>query len=158
MTNAGIEIERRSAALGATVSPAGVNFSVFSRTASGVDLLFFDRPEDARPARTIRLDPDANRTYHYWHIFVPRVAAGQIYGYRVDGPYEPENGHRFDRGKVLLDPYGRASVVPRGYSRESARREGDNAATAMKSVVVDPRTYDWEGDAPQRDGSPRHRF
>jgi isoamylase len=148
VTNAGIETERRSAALGATVSPAGVNFSVFSRTASGVELLFFDRPEDARPARTIRLDPDANRTYHYWHIFVPRVEAGQLYGYRVDGPYEPENGHRFDRGKVLLDPYGRATVVPHGYSRESARREGDNAATAMKSVVVDPRAYDWEGDAP----------
>jgi len=148
VTNAGIETERRSAALGATVSPAGVNFSVFSRTASGVELLFFDRPEDARPARTIRLDPDANRTYHYWHIFVPGIEAGQIYAYRAAGPFEPENGHRFDRGKVLLDPYGRASVVPPGYNRESARREGDNAATAMKSVVVDPHTYDWEGDAP----------
>ena len=148
MTNAGIETERRSAALGATVSPAGVNFSVCSRTATGVELLFFDGPDDARPSRTIRLDPDANRTYHYWHIFVPGVEPGQIYAYRADGPYEPEDGHRFDRDKVLLDPYGRATVVPHGYSRDAARRKGDTAATAMKSVVVDPGTYDWEGDAP----------
>jgi len=148
VTNAGIETERRSAAPGATVSSAGVNFSVYSRTASAVELLFFDGPDAARPSRTIRLDPDANRTYHYWHIFVPGIEAGQIYAYRAAGPFEPENGHRFDRGKVLLDPYARAVVVPRGYSRESARREGDNASTAMKSVVVDPQAYDWEGDAP----------
>jgi len=148
VTNAGIETERRSAAPGATVSSAGVNFSVYSRTASAVELLFFDGPDAARPSRTIRLDPDANRTYHYWHIFVPGIEAGQIYAYRAAGPFEPDNGHRFDRGKVLLDPYARAVVVPRGYSRESARREGDNASTAMKSVVVDPQAYDWEGDAP----------
>jgi glycogen operon protein len=148
LTNAGLETERRSAALGATVSPAGVNFSVFSRNATGVELLFFDGPDDPRPSRTIRLDPDANRTYHYWHIFVPGVEPGQIYAYRADGPYEPEDGHRFDRDKVLLDPYGRATVVPHGYSRDAARRKGDTAATAMKSVVVDPGTYDWEGDAP----------
>jgi glycogen operon protein len=121
---------------------------VFSRNASGVELLFFDRADAAGPSRTIRIDADSNRTYHYWHIFVPGVKAGQIYGYRVDGPYEPENGHRFDRDKVLLDPYGRGVVVPSGYSRDAARRPGDTAATAMKSVVVDPATYDWEGDAP----------
>src|SRR4029077_15904401 len=63
-------------------------------------------------------------------------------------PYQPENGQRFDRDKLLLDPYGRGVVVPPGYSRDAARQQGDNAATAMKSVVVDPRTYDWEGDAP----------
>ena len=62
---------------------------------------------------------------------------------------------RFDRDKVLLDPYGRGVVVPKDYSREAARREGDNAATAMKSVVVDPRAYDWEGDAPLKRPSAR---
>src|SRR4029077_16827717 len=75
---------------------------------------------------------------------------GQIYGYRVQGPYDPANGMRFDPSKVLLDPYGRCVVVPKSYSRETARRKGDNAATAMKSVVVEPSTYDWEGDAPLR--------
>src|SRR5262249_46595225 len=70
--------------------------------------------------------------------------AGQLYGYRVLGPSAPPTR----AAKVLLDPYGRGVVVPRNYSREAARREGDTAGTAMKSVVVDPSTYDWEGDAP----------
>jgi glycogen operon protein len=115
-----------------------------------VELLFFDRDNDSRPARVMRIDPVLNRTYHYWHIFVPGAQPGQIYGYRVQGPYDPANGMRFDPSKVLLDPYGRCVVIPESYSRETARRDGDNAATAMKSVVVEPSTYDWEGDAPLR--------
>jgi isoamylase len=134
--------------LGPTVRPDGVNFSLFSRSATGVELLFFDRDDDSRPARVIRLDPAANRTYHYWHVFVPGVRAGQLYGYRVDGPHDPGNGLRADSMKVLLDPYGRGVAVPKNYSRAAAAMEGDNAAAAMKSVVVDPDAYDWEGDAP----------
>jgi glycogen operon protein len=136
----------QSSPLGATSFPDGVNFSVFARGASGVDLLLFDREDDTQPARVIPIDPTANRTYHYWHVFVPGVQPGQVYGYRVQGPYDPANGLRFDPAKVLLDPYGRGVVVPKNYSREAARLEGDNAATAMKSVVVDPHAYDWEGD------------
>jgi glycogen operon protein len=138
----------RSSPLGASVVEGGVNFSLFSRTASGVELLFFDREDDAVPSRVVRIDPASNRTYHYWHAFVPRLRPGQIYGYRVEGPSDPVRGLRFDPAKVLLDPYGRAVVVPKGYDREAARREGDNAATAMKSVVVDTGDYDWEGDRP----------
>jgi isoamylase len=140
----------RSSPLGATVVDGGVNFSLFSRTATGVELLFFDREGDARPSRVVRLDPVTNRTYHYWHAFVPAVRPGQIYGYRVHGPSDPARGLRFDPAKVLLDPYGRGVVIPAGYDHEAARREGDNAATAMKSVVVDPAAYDWEGDVPLR--------
>jgi glycogen operon protein len=113
-----------------------------------VELLLFDRQDDARPSSVIRVDPTANRTYHYWHVFVPGVQPGQIYGYRVYGPFEPPKGLRFDPGKVLLDPYGRGVVVPKNYSRDAAYQEGDNAAMAMKSVVVDPSGYDWEGDTP----------
>ena len=69
----------RAAPPGATVRPGGVNFSVFSRGASGMELLLFDPQDDARAARVIRLDPPANRTYHYWHAFVPGVREGQIY-------------------------------------------------------------------------------
>src|SRR5262249_46214776 len=134
----------RSSPLGATVVDGGVNFSLFSRTASGVDLLLFDREDDAAPARVVRIDPGTNRTYHYWHVFVPGVRPGQIYGYRVEGPSAPARGLRFDPTKVLLDPYGRGVVVPRNYDREAARGPGENAGTAMKSVVVDPDTYDWE--------------
>jgi glycogen operon protein len=136
----------QSAPLGATVVDGGVNFSLFSRCAEGVDLVLFDREDDARPSRVVQIDPATNRTYHYWHVFVPGVLPGQLYGYRVQGPSAPANGLRFDAAKVLLDPYGRGVVVPRGYTKEAARQAGDNAATAMKSVVVDPGAYDWEGD------------
>ena len=137
-----------SAPVGATVCAHGVNFSLFSREASSVELLLFERENDARPARVIRLDPKTNRTYHYWHVFVPGIHAGQIYGYRVEGPCDPASGLRFDAQKILLDPYGRGVVVPRDYSRDAASGGGENTASAMKSVVIDPTNYDWEGDAP----------
>ena len=137
-----------SSPLGATIRPGGVNFSVFSRDAVSVELLLFDRVDDARPSLTVTLDPRWNRTYHYWHVFVPGIGAGQLYGFRVAGPREPRRGHGFDPDKLLFDPYGRALVVPPGYSRRAAAEPGENLATAMKSVVADPRGYDWEGDVP----------
>ena len=136
------------APLGASVCHGGVNFSLFSRDAVGVELLLFDRPDDAKPGRVIGLDPASNRTYHYWHVFVPGVRPGQIYGYHAQGACDPAKGLRFDPTKILLDPYGRGVVVPKGYSRDAAHQKGDNTAMAMKSVVVDPSAYDWEGDAP----------
>jgi isoamylase len=144
----GKEGKGRSFPLGASVVPGGVNFSLFSRNASGVELLFFDAEDDARPARVITIDPVANRTYHYWHVFVRDVRPGQLYGYRAQGPFDPARGLRFDAAKVLLDPYGRGVVVPKNYSRDAARLAGDNCATAMKSVVVDVCAYDWQGDTP----------
>jgi isoamylase len=136
----------RSAPLGATVEDGGVNFSLFARNATGVELVLFDREDDTKPSRMIAFDPVVNRTYHYWHAFVPAVRPGQIYAYRVSGPSDPASGLRFDSAKVLLDPYGREVVVPDGYNRAAVGR--NDAATAMKSVVVDPASYDWEGDAP----------
>ncbi len=138
----------KSFPLGATVSPGGVNFCVYSKSSTAAELLLFDHLDDPQPARVIRLDPAENRTFHFWHAFVPDLKPGQLYGYRIHGPNDPRRGHRFDPDKVLLDPYGRAVAVPPGYSRDAASRPGDNTATAMKSVVADPSTYDWEGDAP----------
>src|SRR5688500_12196926 len=140
----------RSFPIGATASPNGVNFSIFSRHAAGMELLLFDREDDPHPACVIRIDPVANRTYHYWHCFVPNVRPGQLYGYRATGPFDPASGLRFDPTKVLLDPYGRGVVTPTNYDRHAAARQGENAAKAMKSVVVDPSTYDWDGDTPPR--------
>jgi isoamylase len=137
-----------AAPLGATVTTMGTNFSVFSKHATGIELLLFDRVDDRRPARVIPIDSVTNRQYHYWHTFVAGVRAGQIYGYRALGPFDPASGRRFDPEKVLLDPYGRGVVVPQGFSRDAASEKGDNTATAMKSVVVDPAGYDWEGDRP----------
>jgi glycogen operon protein len=137
----------RSYPLGATVVPGGVNFSIYSKNSVGVELLLFDDIADASPT-FVPLDPARNRTFHYWHAFVPDVKPGQVYGYRAHGPYEPHRGLRFDGDKLLLDPYGRGVAVPEDYDRDAAALPGDNAATAMKSVVVDTSTYDWEGDAP----------
>ena len=150
-----LEVVESAAPLGATVLETGVNFSVYSKHASLVELLLFDRVADARPVRTIPIDPTKNRDYHYWHLFVPGVRPGQIYAYRASGPLDPSRGLRFDPEKVLLDPYGRGVVVPDDYSRQAASRPGNNAPAAMKSVVVDPAAYDWEGDRPLHTPSSR---
>jgi isoamylase len=142
--------EGSSSPLGATPSATGVNFSVFSRHATGVQLLLFDGVDDAKAARVVRLDPSVNCTYYYWHAFLLGVRPGQLYAYRVEGPFDPSTGMRFDPSKILLDPYGRGVVVPEAYGRDAARGLGDNAGTAMKSVVVDVSEYDWEGDIPLR--------
>jgi hypothetical protein len=111
----------RSFPIGATLAPGGANFSIFSRSAARIELLFFDRADDGRPSRVIPIYPAGNHTYHYWHVFVPGVEAGQIYGFRAYGPFEPARGLRFDPSKLLLDPYGRAVVVRKNYSRDAAR-------------------------------------
>jgi isoamylase len=134
--------------LGATIRPGGVNFCIFSGSATGMELLLYEAPHDPQPSRVIRLDPERNRTFHYWHTMIPDIGAGQVYAYRAYGPFAPQEGHRFDHTKVLLDPYARAVICPPSYSRAAAAKPGDNSATAMRCVVVDPRDYDWEGDAP----------
>ena len=146
---AAFQVDRgKSAPLGASVWEGGVNFSVFSKNATQIDLLLFHDEESAEPATVIALDPHRHRTYHYWHACVPDLEPGQVYAYRAHGPFAPDQGLRFDSDKVLLDPYGTAVAVPAAYDRHAASVPGDNAATAMKSVVADPSSYDWEGDAP----------
>lgn len=134
--------------LGPTVTAEGTNFSVFSTNAKGVEIVFFNHADDAQVARVISLDPILQRTSHYWHIFVPDIRPGQLYAYRVDGPYDPSKGYRFDRCKLLLDPYARSVSIGRNYSRDAASRPGDNTATCMKSVVADMSGFDWEDDKP----------
>ena len=141
--------------LGATLMRGGANFSIYSRNASCAELLFFEHEDSDRPAWTYRFDPYTNRTYHYWHMFVPNVEPGQIYAYRVEGEFCPSKGLRFDPSKILLDPYGRRVVVPKNYNREAACGPGDNTASAMKNMVVDLQSYNWEDDAPLRRPSSR---
>ncbi|MBC7237388.1 MAG: glycogen debranching protein GlgX, partial [Chloroflexi bacterium] len=128
----------------------GTNFSLFSANATGVELLLFDRYDQPQPSRVIRLDPQRNKTYYYWHVWVSGVGDGQLYGYRVYGPYEPERGMRFNPYKVLLDPYTRAVAYGDNWCRGEAYGFNDNTASALKAVVVDCGPYDWEGDEPLR--------
>jgi glycogen operon protein len=140
----------RSFPLGATLVEGGVNFCIYSGRATQLELLLFDGTTDAEPAHVLQLDARRHRTYHYWHVFVPGTGPGQVYGYRTMGPFDAARGLRFDPEKLLLDPYARAVVVPDAYDRAAARQSGDNVAVAMRSVVVDPGAYNWEGDAPLR--------
>jgi len=134
--------------LGSQVTPGGVNFNVYSKYATAVELLLFDHEDAAEPSRCFPLDPRRHRTYHYWHCEVEGIGPGQIYAYRVEGPWAPERGLRFDRRNLLLDPYGLAVAVPAGYAPEAGRSHSGSAANAMKSVVADPFAYDWQGDRP----------
>ena len=134
--------------LGPTLTPLGVNFSIFSAHATQVEIVFFDHADAQQPSRVIKLDPALNRTSHYWHIFVPGIKTAQLYGYHVDGPRDASGGNRFDSQKVLIDPYGKSVSVGQHYERAAASKPGDNAATSMKSVVADLTTFDWEGDTP----------
>ena len=81
----------RSFPLGATLCPGGVNFSVFSKHSTSVELLLFDHVNDAKPSRVIKLDPHVQRTYHYWHVFVAGIGAGQVYAFRADGQHDPSS-------------------------------------------------------------------
>ena len=144
-----------SSPLGVTLRRGGANFSIYSRNASGVELLFFEDEDSDQPAQVFRLDPYENRTYHYWHVFVPHVEPGQIYAYRAEGAFWPSSGLRFDRSKILLDPYGRRVVVPKSYNREAASNPGNNTGCAMKNMVVELQAYDWEDDQPLRTPSSR---
>ena len=127
----------QSCPLGATPSPDGVNFSVFSKSCEAMELLLFDKVEDPRPAEVIRLDSRQNKTHHYWHIFVGGMKPGQIYGYRALGPFKPGQRASFRLRQSAAGSLRPRVAVPASYSRAAACRRGDNTAFAMKSVVAD---------------------
>ena len=133
--------------LGATPSAEGVNFSLFSENATGVELLLFAAHDSPQPFQVIRLDPYVNKTFHFWHVFVPGLRAGAHYAYRVEGPFDPSAGHRFNTNKVLIDPYAHGNTETL-WSRASACGPDDNVTSSMRSVVIDTSGYDWEGDQP----------
>ncbi|HEX7231681.1 MAG TPA: glycogen debranching enzyme GlgX, partial [Candidatus Binatia bacterium] len=139
--------------LGATWDGAGVNFSLFSENASKVELCLFDRNDDRREIRI----PMREQTHQVWHVYLPEVRAGQSYGYRVHGPYEPRQGHRFNPSKLLLDPYAKAitrtirwSDALFGYrigdsEADLSSDDRDSAPNMPKCVVVDP-AFSWGND------------
>ncbi|MFQ5644097.1 MAG: glycogen debranching protein GlgX [Thiogranum sp.] len=132
---------------GAKPDSDGVNFSVFSRHATQVELLLFDAADSPAPFQVIPLQPDVHRTFFAWHVHVEALPVGSWYAWRMDGDSDTRrSGLRFDAEKHLLDPWARA-VCHTLWDRQAASRPGDNGQTAMRAMVVDER-YDWEGDAP----------
>ena len=148
--------------LGTQEIGGGVNFAIFSRNASRVRLELFDHPEDAAPARVIDLDSGSNRTGDVWHVWVEGIGPGQLYAYRVDGPYKPAEGHRFNFSRLLLDPFATAISRPppwdfasaRGYDPSSPEQDLalsklDNSRSMPKCVFVNE-PFEWGGDQPLR--------
>ena len=133
--------------VGTTVYPDGVNFALFSESATEVVLLLFDAATSPHPAQVVRLDPFRNKTFHFWHVFVRGCGPGVYYAFRVDGPYDPGNGLRFNSNKVLIGPYARG-ISKALWKRADAVGPRDNETTSLRCAVVDPGAYDWEGDRP----------
>ena len=140
----------------------GVNFVLFSRHATRVRLEFYKDPDDSSPTRIIDLDPICHRTGDVWHIWVRGIGVGQLYGYRIEGPYRPEDGHRFNPHKLLLDPYARAIAgvkdwdfsAARGYDSSSSLTDAsfstvDDAGTTPKCIYTRDH-FDWEMDSPPK--------
>ena len=123
--------------LGATVQDEGINFSVFSAHASSVQLLLFDHYAQETPTYCITLDSQRNHTYYYWHCFIPGLKDGQLYAYRVHGPYSPEKGLRFNGHKVLLDPYAARWPMARTGRARMLWALAITPPARSKSVVVD---------------------
>ncbi len=142
--------------LGATWDGEGVNFALYAENAHGVDLCLFNTIDDYEESVKIRIN---EVSHHVWHVYVPDLKPGQLYGYRVYGPYEPQNGHRFNPNKLLIDPYAKAIAgtiqwhdslfgYEMGHPEEDLSfSDVDSAPYIPKSVVVNHQ-FDWENDAP----------
>jgi isoamylase len=144
--------------LGASWDGEGVNFALFSEHAQAVRLELFDDPRSGAPSTVI---PLTETTDQVWHVYLPDVRPGALYGYRVDGPYDPDAGHRFNPNKLLIDPYAKAVSGPIDWSDDLfgytvgdpagdlSFDTRDSASALPKSVVVDP-SFTWQDDRPPR--------
>nr|WP_276510347.1 glycogen debranching protein GlgX [Longimicrobium terrae] len=153
----------RRSPLGATWDGEGVNFALFSETATGVEVCLYDIGDPTHETARVRL---REVTAHVWHGYIPGLKPGQLYGFRVDGAYDPSNGLRFNATKLVLDPYAKAvagkvdwdhpvfAYALGGEEGDLARDDRDSAQGMPKGVVIDDQ-YDWEGDRPLR--TPWHR-
>lgn len=148
----------KPAILGATPCADGVNFAVYSKNAQTVVLHFFESEKDKQPCATFNFDPKINKTGAVWHTFVKGLPKNALYLYRVDGPYNPPAGHRFNFNKYLIDPYAKALTkgsIFRSYNKQrelglSGIENGklSDLSDFPKCVVIDDNDFDWEGDKP----------
>jgi glycogen operon protein len=144
--------------LGATWDGHGINFALYADNATDVELCLFASSDDEVESVRIKL---VERTHHVWHAYFPELGPGQLYGYRVYGPYDPENGHRFNPSKLLIDPYTKAIAGTIdwndslfGYEvgspeEDLSLNETDSLAFLPKCVVVDS-AFNWENDKPPK--------
>jgi glycogen operon protein len=144
--------------LGAAWDGAGVNFAVYSENATAVELCLFGADDPGTEVERVRV---RERSAHVWHCYVRDLRPGQLYGFRVDGPYEPEAGLRFNAAKLLIDPYAKAVTGAIDWNApvfayklgdpeaDLGKDDTDDAWGKPKAVVIDPH-FDWDGDRPPR--------
>lgn len=149
--------------LGATWDGKGVNFAIFSENATAIDLCLFNGRTDKKESEVIRI---AEHSEGIWHCYVPGVQPGQLYGYRVHGPYEPSEGHRFNNNKLLIDPYAKSIFGKINWNKDLygyelghadedlSYNEADSAQFIPKCVVIDS-SFNWGNDAPPK--TPLHK-
>src|SRR3569623_2632273 len=149
---------------GAQSRNGGVNFALFSRHATALELLHYDAPEAPQHCALLPLDPARHRTGDIWHINLEDIGPGQVYAWRAHGPSRPEAGLRCNRHKLLLDPYARALCNTRQWDYGAARgydaavaegdlslAERDNEVSAARCLVMAD-DFAWHGDRPLRHG------
>lgn len=144
--------------LGATWDGNGVNFALYTEKATGVELCLFNKPHDEKEVARIKM---IERSYQVWHIYIPDLKPGQLYGFRVHGAYEPKNGERFNPNKLLLDPYAKAiagkiewsdslfGYEVGGEEEDLSLSTEDSSPFLPKCVVIDP-SFDWGDDEAPR--------
>ena len=144
--------------LGATWDGEGVNFALYADNATSVELCLFENRDEKTESVKIKI---SERSHHVWHVYIPDLKPGQLYGYRVYGPYDPHNGHRYNHNKLLIDPYAKAIAgniewheALFGYElnhpdEDLSFNHMDSAPYIPKSVVIDPH-FDWGGDKPPK--------
>jgi len=155
-----INIKRGNPELGAKVDKGGVNFAIFSRNAKKVYLEIYLNFYDEKPKYQYILDEIENKTGDIWHIYLEGMETGVCYGWRMDGPYKPLEGHRFNKNKLLIDPYARAistsydfaNAANYGYDKNALIESDltfsplDSGKSISKAIVVDESKYDWDRD------------
>ena len=140
---------------GATAGQDGTNFCIFSRHATAVQLLLYEKPDSGNPFQVVDLDPAVNRTFFFWHVFMEGMTGQEntSYTWKVNGPDGDDPGNRFDPSVELLDPWARAvtdTLWQRKYNRDTKQ---DKGSTSMRAMVLPQSSYDWEGDKPLRQPS-----
>ncbi|MBM7559055.1 glycogen debranching protein GlgX [Marinitoga litoralis] len=158
-----LKTEKGYPKLGATVDSEGVNFALFTKNGKKVWLELYQNFYDDKPSHIFELDPVKNKTGNVWHIYIHNIKHGQFYGWRVDGIYDPINGLRFNKYKLLSDPYAKAisgsynwdDDAVYGYDKHSdlldlSFSKIDSAISPTKSIVIDDSIYDWENDVHPR--------
>lgn len=140
---------------GATAENDGVNFCVFSRHATAVQLLLYEKPDSSSPFQVIDLDPAVNRTFFFWHVLVEGMTGQEkiSYTWKVDGPDNDDPGSRFDPSIELLDPWAKAVTNVLWQRNKNRENKDDKRSTSMRAMVLPESSYDWEGDEPLRQSS-----